>query len=435
MSQPATSAGRNVTLPALIAMAAGFSLGLIARQTQSPLLLKFTEVADPLGTVWTNALRMVVLPLMVSYIVLAINSVKQARTAGKLGGIAMITWVSMLAVAGVFAFTAGSALLAAFPIDDAARAAFRGVAGKTVAPAVAPTASAPTVSGWLTAMVPANPLRAAVEDNFVGVVIATVLFSLAMMRITPARRSTLIGLFEAVAEVSGMLIGWIISLLPIAAFALSFMIAAQTGLSIAGSVVFFVVALSALTFLVNLFLFPVTAVIGRVGMGRFLSASAPALAVGAGTRSSIAALPAMLDGAENRLGIRREVSGFILPLSVSTFKLNPVISQIFEIMFLISIFDLHPSPAVYLAMAFATVLLCFASAGIPSGGKLLSWPALLAAGVPVQALVLMKVIDAIPDIFKTLLNVTADMSVAVIVQRFAEPELAEDAPVIAMQTE
>ena len=76
-----------------------------------------------------------------------------------------------------------------------------------------------------------------------------------------------------------------------------------------------------------------------------------------------------------------------------------------------------------------------ASAGIPSGSKLLSWPIFLAAGVPVEALVVLKVIDAIPDIFKTLLNVTADLSITVIVQRFAGAPVATPVPVLATQTE
>ncbi|MDP9177916.1 MAG: dicarboxylate/amino acid:cation symporter, partial [Gemmatimonadota bacterium] len=267
---------RNVTLPALVAMAAGFSLGLIARETQAPLLLHLINLANPVGAVWMSALRMVVLPLMVSYIVLAINSVPHARTAGKLGGLAMISYLSMLAAAALFTLTIGPELVAILPIDDGARAAFRALAGSGEIPVITPSASAPGISGWLTTMVPSNPFRAAVEDNFIGVVISTVLFALAILRITPERRRALVGFFEAAAEASGVLIGWIIYLLPVAAFALSYVIATETGLSIAGSVAYYVAALSALLLAVTLLLFPVTSVLGKVGIGPFFSAAAPA---------------------------------------------------------------------------------------------------------------------------------------------------------------
>lgn len=426
---------RNVTLPAIGAMAAGFSLGLIAKETQSTVLLNLVDVANPIGEVWTNALRMIVLPLMVSYIILAINSVPQARTAGKLGGLAMIAFLSMLGAAALFTLTVGAEIIRVLPIDESARAAFKALGGAGEVPVVPPTSSGPSISEWVTQMVPSNPFRAAVEDNFIGVVISTVLFALAIMQISPERRSVLLGVIEAVAEASGVFVRWIIYLLPVAAFALSFVIATETGLSIAGSIAYYVFALSAMLLAVTLLLYPVTAVVGKVGLRRFVAAIAPALAVGAATRSSLAALPAMLDGADNRLGIRREVSGFILPLLVSTFKLNPAISQTFEFMFLTVVYGLDSSPGLLIAYTVTTLILACASAGIPSGSKLLSWPILLAAGVPVEALVVLKVIDVIPDIFKTLLNVTADMSVTVAVQRFAGLPVAAPVPVLVTQTE
>lgn len=433
--RPFNQRQRNVTLPAIGAMAAGFSLGLIAKQTQWAILLSLVDVANPIGAVWTNALRMIVLPLMVSYIVLAINSVPQARTAGKLGGLAMIAFLSMLGAAALFTLTVGAEIIRVMPIDDSARAAFKALGGAGEVPVVPPASSGPSVSEWVSQMVPANPFRAAVEDNFIGVVISTVLFALAIMQISPERRGVLLGVIEAVAEASGVLVRWIIYLLPVAAFALSFVIATETGLSVAGSLAYYVFALSALLLAVTLLLYPVTAVLGKVGLRRFVAAIAPALAVGAATRSSLAALPAMLDAADNRLGIRREVSGFILPLMVSTFKLNSAISQTFEFMFLTVVYGLDSTPGLLLAYTVTTLILAFASAGIPSGSKLLSWPILLAAGVPVEALVVLKVIDVIPDIFKTLLNVTADMSVTVVVQRFAGLPVAAPVPVLATQTE
>ena len=431
----AYKAQRNVTLPAIGAMAAGFALGLIAKETQSTMLLSLVDVANPIGTIWTNALRMIVLPLMVSYIILAINSVPQARTAGKLGGLAMIAFVSLLGAAALFTLTVGAEIIRVLPIDESARAAFKALSGTVEVAEVPPSSSGPSVSEWVSQMVPSNPFRAAVDDNFIGVVISTVLFALAIMQISPERRGALLGVIEAVAEASGVFVRWMIYLLPIAAFALSFVIATETGLSLAGSLAYYVFALSALLFAVTLLLYPVTAFLGKVELRRFVAAVAPALAVGAATRSSLAALPAMLDAADNRLGIRREVSGFILPLMVSTFKLNSAISQTFEFMFLTVVYGLDTTPGVLLAYTVTTLILAFSSAGIPSGSKLLSWPILLAAGVPVEALVVLKVIDVIPDIFKTLLNVTADMSVTVVVQRFAGLPAAAPVPVLATQTE
>ena len=218
-----------------------------------------------------------------------------------------------------------------------------------------------------------------------------------------------------------MLIGWIIWLLPIAAFALAYSIGTSSGLAAAGAIGWFVVGVSALLILCTLLLYPLTALLGRVSLAKFARAVAPSQTVAAGTRSSLACLPPLLEGAE-RLDLPTEVSGFVLPLSVSTFKINAGITQPFELMFLSSMFGLTMSPAFLVSFAVTTILISFTSAGVPSGGRLVSWPMYLAAGVPIQALVVVKVTDAIPDIFKTVANVTADLSVATIVARFFRTE-------------
>jgi proton glutamate symport protein len=331
----------------------------------------------------------------------------------------MVSYLALLAAATAFSFTVGAQLLAIMPLDDTVRAAFRAIPG--TAPAILADPTKSTTASWIAQLVPTNPLRAAVEDNYLGVVVTTLLFGLAMTRISTDKRTALATVIEAIAETSSVLIGWIIRLLPVAAFALAFTIATSSGLAIAGAVTWFVVGVSLLLIACTLLLYPVTVLLGRVSFREFASAAAPSQTIAAGTRSSLACLPPLLEGAE-RLQLPPEVSGFVLPLSVSTFKINPGITQPFELLFYIYIFDLHLSPAFFVTFAVTTIVMAFTSAGVPSGGRLLSWPMYLAAGVPVQALVVTKVADAIPDIFKTVANVTADLSVATIVTRFFKAE-------------
>ena len=113
-----------------------------------------------------------------------------------------------------------------------------------------------------------------------------------------------------------------------------------------------------------------------------------------------------------------DVAGFVLPLSVSTFKLNRAISSPFTLIFLAHLYGIALEPG-YLATFVVTVMiLSFSSPGIPSGGFMVTLPFYVAAGIPIEGVVLLRAVDAIPDIFKTLLNVTADMTVASIVARF-----------------
>jgi Na+/H+-dicarboxylate symporter len=110
---------------------------------------------------------------------------------------------------------------------------------------------------------------------------------------------------------------------------------------------------------------------------------------------------------------------------VSTFKVNRTISAPFKLLFLAHLFGIPVSPAFLVIFIASVVVLSFSSPGIPSGGFLTTLPVYLAAGLPIEGLILLKAVDSVPDIFKTLVNVTADMSAAAIVARFVGP----DAPV------
>jgi Na+/H+-dicarboxylate symporter len=175
------------------------------------------------------------------------------------------------------------------------------------------------------------------------------------------------------------------------------------------------VILIALTIL----MYPIAVFIGRVPLGAFSSAAAPAQTVAAGTRSSLASLPALLEGAEKGLDMPPEVAAFVLPLSVSSFKLNLALTQPFNLLFIASMFGMHLTPAFMLTFTATMLLLSFTTAGIPSGGAFVSLPFYISLGIPIEAFTLFKVADAVPDIFKTILNVTADMTVATVVARFA----------------
>lgn len=416
----------NLAAAAIFALALGLVLGVVARNTQSPVLLGFASIAKPVGLLWTNALRMVVLPLMISYLVLAINSVPSARTAGKLGGISLVCMLFLLGVATIVGVFVSSSVISLLPISDATRGAFRAlssVAADTVSRAETHTSATDMIS----TLIPSNVFKAAVEENQVGILISTALFAFAMTQIAPDRRALLVGFFSAIADTARTLVHWIILALPVAAFALALNIGADTGFSIATGLGYAVLALSAILVVMTLLLYPFTALVGKVGMRRFAAAVAPAQTVAAGTRSSLASLPSLVEGAEQRLEMRSEVAEFVLPLTVTTFKMNYVISQPFKFLFLVSMLGLQLRPGFLVTFMATVFLLSFTTVGIPSGGQLLTWPLLLSAGIPIEALVMLKVADAIPDIFKTVLNVTADMSVATIVDRFSPA--AEVAPV------
>jgi proton glutamate symport protein len=162
-------------------------------------------------------------------------------------------------------------------------------------------------------------------------------------------------------------------------------------------------------------LYPVAAVGGRISMRQFARAAAPAQAMAVATRSSLASLPGLIAGARAELGDRPGITGFVLPLSVATFKINTPVSDLIGPLFLAHLYGVPLSFAQIATMTAVTVAMSFSNPGIPSGGLfVVTAPVMLSVGLPLEGIALLVAADAIPDIFATVLNVTGDMTVATI---------------------
>jgi Na+/H+-dicarboxylate symporter len=406
-----------LTAGSLLGLAAGFGLGALAHESRAGWLLSLASALDPAGILWTNALRLVALPLMVCCIVLAINSTPRTRTAGRLGGLALLLYLAFLLAAGALTMAVSPRLFAGVAVDAQTRGALESAsADAREAPRVR---EEPAFSQWLTSLVPTNFVRAVADENVLAVLVCVFLFASAVTRIEPERRRLLVRFFEAGAETARVLVGWFLLLMPLGVFSLAFSVTAKTGFAVAGSIGLYVLASCALPLAVTALLYPVTAAFGGVSLRAFAAGVWPAQAVAIGTRSSLAALAPLTEGAAGKLRLPSEVSDLVLPLSVSVFKVSRAVSAPLQLYFLTQLYGLPLRPGYVLTFAATVALLSFTTPGLPGSQLFAMVPLYLAAGIPIEGVMLLKAIDALPDIFKTLVNVTADMSIAVIVARFA----------------
>lgn len=417
---------RTFTLWTLAALAAGFALGALAHALEWASLIGLAAGLEPLGTLWVNALRMIVIPLVVASLLCGLADHDGARMLGKLGA-----WSFGLFVAFLLAGTALTLLLAPllFGAFGLAAGAF-GAAASAGAGGVAP-AEPFHLLDWLAGMVPANPFRAAADGAILPLLVFTTLVALALQHASDGAREALLPLARGVREVMFVLMGWILRPAPVAVFILALGIGAREGGGIAGAVGIFIAVVCVLLAVFTLLLYPLTSVAAGVGPVGFARAAAPAQTVALSTRSSLASLPALLAGAERGLGLPRTVSAFVLPLAVATFKPNSSVSSLTKMMFLAIAYGIDLDPARIATFVTASLMLSFGSPGVPNTpGSVTRLPAYLAAGIPLEGVMLMSAVDAIPDLLKTVLNVTANLSVAAIVARHAgTPEpVAEPAP-------
>ncbi len=403
----------SLTSRVLAALLAGLFLGVIVSWTQSPSLFAAVMAGEPIGALWVNAIRMTVVPLVVSLLVTGIAS-SSAGNAGKIGGVALALFVGLVSAGAIFAAVAAPPLLSFAQFDSQAFAHLREASpGGQV--------ELPPVRDWIVGLVPANPVQAAAEGAMLPLIVFSSILALAITRLEHEYREMLVQFFTAVARAMLVIVEWILFVAPVGVFFLVLPLAARTGAGLVGALGLFLLIVCGLICVALVALYPIATIVGRVPLGRFAAACAPAQAVGFSTRSSLASLPAMLDGAE-RLGLSSQVSGIVLPVAVSLFKYASPVARITGTIFVAYLYGIEVGLMELGAIAAAVAALSFYSPGVPSGGLFIMTPIYVALGLPVEGIGLLIALDLVPDMFITMANVTANMTVTAILARGPVPK-------------
>ena len=419
---------RWLSIGSLTALALGFSLGTWSHGSADANILALVSLLNPVGSVWVNALRMVVVPLVVAQLVYTLVLAGSAGSVGRLTSTSFLVFAGLLMLGAGLTITIMPAALARLEFSPDALAALRSA---SVVPPPSQPVAPPATGQWLINLVPPNVFRAASQDNLLGVMIFAIAFGVAVGRMSPARRALVAELFQTIGEAMMTIVGWILWLMPLAVFILALGASSSAGIGAFTVIATFVVLLCAVLCIFTGLQYVLAALFGRVSIRRFAAALFPVQLVAVGTRSSIAALPLLLERARDDLGLRAEVSAVVMPLAVSTFKINRSISSPLQFLFLAHVYGVDLSLGQILMFTTFAILLSFTTIGIPSGGSLMrSAPLYVAAGIPIEGYLLAEAAESIPDIFKTLLNVTGNMTAAAIVNRVTAPTapVADGAP-------
>jgi Na+/H+-dicarboxylate symporter len=392
----------------LIGLAAGFLIGLGLAGTTRPSLLLVMAISETVGTLWVNAIRMTVVPLVAALLISRIAGT--SGTAARVGTRAVLLFVLLAAAGALFAGLVVPSIINALPLDPATLDRLR-------ASAVAPASDAPPFRDWLVALVPPNALKAAADSALLPFVVFVVCFAFALSRIDAAGRDTVVRLFEAITRAMFVLIGWIIRLSPIGVFALGLSLAARGGTGLVSALGLYVATVSILLVTATLLLYPLVRAAAGVSFRRFARAAAPVQAIAFSTRSSFASLPVLVDRAEHALDVRPEVSGVVLPVAVSIFKFGMPIMRLTGTYFIARLFGVELSWGEVVALAAALTAASFYTPGVPSGSLVILAPVYDAFGVPVEGIGLLLAVDLVPDMFVTVANTTADLAVATLLSK------------------
>ncbi len=398
----------SLTARVLIGLAAGLGLGLVLAPAESGLAGAVVDWIAPVGTLWVNAIRMTVIPLLVSLLLVGITRAGTG-TVARIGSRTLAWFVALV----TFSAAVGGLLAPLFlRVLGADRVRIPDLAGD--AGFASSEVTLPPFSDWFTGLLPANPVRAAADGSILPLVLFTVIFGLAATRIAPDHRERVRAASEAVADTMFVIVGWILAAAPVGVFALALGLAARTGVALLAAVVGFLVVSCALVVLVTTALYPMVRAFGGVPVTSFARAAAPAQAVGFSTRSSLATLPVMMEAANDALRLPTHVSGLVLPAAVSLLKYASPVVRITGTFFVAGLFGVSLGPVEWAAIVAGIGALSFYSPGIPSGGLFVMAPLYQAFGLPLEGIGILIALDIVPDMFITASNVTADLAVATV---------------------
>lgn len=418
----------SFTTWSLLALALALALGSWGHVSGAQAFETLDTILQPLGALWMSALQMAVLPLVILKLLAAIVGAPSSESVGRLGLRTLLLFIAMLLAAGVFTLVVAPPVIAIYDADPATVASLR----STVTLPDVQNAAPVTLSAWVSGLLPRNLFAAAAKGELFPILLFTAVFAMAVTRLPDEKRLPVASLFQSLSTAMLTVIRWILVGTPLGVFALTYPTALRAGLDAAGMLGAFIVLVSGLLLLATLLLYPLTAVAGRTSMRTFARAVAPAQLVAISTRSSIASLPALIEGGAAHLRLPAAATSFVLPLTVAVFKVNRTISSTAKLLFIAHIYGIPLSAQTIVVFLATVMLLSFSSVGVPDGGAAFATlPAYLAAGLPLEAVIVFEATTTIPDIFKTLLNVTGDMSVAAMLSR-SRPGEAPEAELIGL---
>ncbi|MDQ3143511.1 MAG: dicarboxylate/amino acid:cation symporter [Pseudomonadota bacterium] len=408
----------------LIALALGLLLGALSARAGDGWREPAVQVASTVGGLWLDALQMTVVPLIVALLVTGIVTGANHVRAGGTARRAIIWFVTILTGSAILGALVTPLLLALFPLPEAAAAALR--TGLAAVDTSATEGVVPGASELIRSFVPNNVVNAAAEGRILALVVFSLLFAFAIASLPDEKRRLLGGFFDAFGDALLVVIGWVLWVAPIGVFALGFTVGAGAGAAALGAVLHYITILSAVGLIVIIVAYVVALAVSRWPAQGFMRAMFPPQAVAISTQSSLASLPAMLVAAE-ALRVPERVRDIVLPMAVALFRPTGPAMNIAVALYVAHWLGIEPSLSQIVAATAVAAVMSYGSVSLPGQISFITSiaPIALALGVPIAPLALLVAVETIPDIFRTLGNVTMDVAVTGAVGRGEREEVVD----------
>ncbi|CAN5893247.1 dicarboxylate/amino acid:cation symporter [soil metagenome] len=411
----------------VIGLIAGIVLGAIANFAGILWLQDLLQRLEPIGTVFIRLIMMIVIPLVVASLILGTASLGDIGKLGRLGGKTVLFYLSTTAIAVMIGLLISNVVKPGSRIDPATRDAIAATYEGDAASRLQLAEERPSVGEMLLNMIPTNPFRAAAQGELLPLIIFSIIFGAALSLVAQERRNGVLLFFHGINDAVMVMIDWIMKLAPYAVFALVGAVVSRFGLDLLKSLaIYMMVVAGGLLLHVLITYMSLVKVLGKLRPLDFAKRIAEVPLVAFSTSSSSATLPVTMEVAQEKLGISRETSSFVLPLGATINMDGTALYQAVAVMFIAQIYGIPLGVAEQLTIVLTATLASIGAAGVPSAGIITLILVLQSVGLGSQAqtgIALILGVDRILDMLRTAVNVTGDLTAATVIARSEGEEM------------
>ena len=390
----------NLSIQIFISLILSVIVGLMAGQDALPFIKWWIA---PIGTMFINLIKMMIVPVVFSSLIVGMAGLGDMKKLGRIGIKTLALYLLTTAVAIIIGF-------------GVAGVAHPGVGMQMTGQAAPQIKEAPSIMQVFVSMIPMNPVDSMAKADILPVIIFALFVGVGIIQVGGERGKLMLNFFDACAEVSYKIIAMVMRTAPIGVFALLLPVVAQNGpavllplLSVIGCVAVGCV-LHAICVYSSL-----TTFLGKLGPAKFFRGMSEAMLIAFTTCSSSATLPINMKNTQEKLGVSREVSSFVLPLGATINMDGTALYMGVCSLFIANVFGIDLTGGQMMMIVLTGTLASIGTAGVPGAGLIMLAMVLQSVQLPIEGLALVAGIDRVLDMFRTCLNITGDAAVSVVV--------------------
>ena len=391
----------NLSIKIFISLILAVIVGVIAGPDSVPFIKWWIA---PIGTMFINLIKMMIVPVVFTSLIVGMTSIGDTKKLGRIGVKTVATYLVTTAIAILIGFAVAGFIHPGLGMSlptDAAEVKVK---------------EAPSIMQVLVAMIPANPIASMAKADILPTIVFSLFIGVGIIQVGGQRAQTIINFFDACAEVCYKVIAMIMAFSPIGVFCLLLPVVAANGPSVLLPLLA-VIACMAIGCVIHAV--GVYSMLARVWGGHtplaFFKGMSEAMLIAFSTCSSAGTLPVNMKNTQEKLGVSREVTSFVLPLGATINMDGTAVYMGICSLFIANVFGINLDFGQMAMIVLTGTLASIGTAGVPGAGLIMLAMVLQSVGLPLEGLALVAGIDRILDMFRTCLNITGDAAVACVI--------------------